>query len=147
MGEQISVAKEMVKDHNRVGNLLMILKQNMDQSHEQVLKLLDNFMWHLEKHFFIEEKIVLIDYHPTDEKTSEELSETLKEHERILDMVRRMAEDLKQSKKIQIEPLYDLLLKHKEYEDEVLYPLLDLELKESQKKIIVEKINDYYKWQ
>lgn len=144
MGDTIS--QIMLRDHQKIGNLLANLNNGLNQDHQKVLELFHEFIWNLEKHFFIEERIVLTEYNPPDEKNSEAVSNLLREHDLMLKLSKKLEEDLIKHKKIDISPLQKTLLKHKDYENEVLYPMLDLELNKLQKNTIVQKVKDYYKW-
>ncbi len=150
MDELVSLAKTMLENHKLIDTLFERLKKSLDQDPKTALKLFNDFMWHLEKHFFIEEKIIFVDYSPHDEETSAAISNLPKEHETMLSLSKNIEEDLINNKKVgnsEFNEFKELLLRHKDYEDEVLYPMLDLELSKAQKELICEKINEYHKWQ
>jgi len=142
----ITISQIMLRDHQKIGTLLANLNNGMNKDHQKVLELFHEFIWTLEKHFFIEERIVLTDYNPPDEKNSAAISNLLREHDHMLKLSRKLEEDLIKNKKVDISQLQKMLIKHRDYENEVLYPMLDLELNKTQKKTIVQKVTDYYKW-
>ncbi len=150
MDELVSLAKTMLENHKRIGELFEKFKKSLNQDSKISLKIFNDFMWHLEKHFSIEEKVIFVEYHSNDDEISAAISNLPKEHEIMLKLSKKIENELIQNKKVDspdLNELSNLLLKHKDYEDEVLYPMLDLELSKAQKKLICEKINEYHKWQ
>ncbi len=150
MSELVSLAKIMLENHKMIGELFEKFKKSLVHDPKTSLKMFDDFMWHLEKHFFIEEKIIFLDYHPHSEEISAAISNLPKEHETMLNLSKKIEEALIKNRKVdnsEFNELRDTLLKHKEYEDEVLYPMLDLELSKAKKELICGKIKEYYKWQ
>lgn len=143
---KMNISRAMLKDHKKIGDLLETLKKGLNQDTKTVFNLFDNFTWNLQKHFFIEEKVILIDYDPSDENSSENLSKILEEHDSILKIAIKLREELIKNKKIDISELRSKLIKHRNYENETLYPMLDMELNSNQKKLVLEKIREYYKW-
>lgn len=143
--EKTSIKEVMLKDHAKIGDLLEKLSVNFDRSEENI-KALQDFKWNLERHFFIEEKIILIEYNTNDEESIASLSNFIKEHEKILNMIQGIEEGLKNKKKTDILEMKAMLLKHRDFEDDVFYPMLDIELSHEKKKIILQKIREYYKW-
>lgn len=140
------ISSIMLRDHARIAQLLDKVDKDIGQKPKKLLTAFQDFVWNLEKHFFIEEKIVLIDYNPYNDEDSASISNIQKEHEVILGTLKKLEENLIKNKKVDLSELKKVLLKHRDFENEVLYPLLDLEMNKTQKKIVVEKIKAYYKW-
>jgi len=92
---------------------------------------------------FIEEKAIF-----TQEKQDEinELSQIItglfKAHDRILAMVKDMRKAIKKGRDFDFIGFKEMLLDHKNYEDETVYPKLDQELDEATKEAIIVRINE-----
>lgn len=146
MEELISISNLMLRDHSKIGKLLSDLDEAMKNNSEKVIESFHEFSWNLEKHFNIEENIVLTNYNPKEEEIITEMPNILEEHEGIIKMMKEIEAKLVKNGNADISHLKMILIKHKDFENEVLYPLLDLELNKEQKKSISEKIMEQYKW-
>ncbi len=131
-----TISNVMLSDHKRIETKFNELKKSNRENFKENFK---SFRFELEKHFVIEENAILKTYNP--EKYNYEIvQKTIKEHKEILDIIKRMSEQLEQEESVGIVIFEDMLMKHKKFEDEVLYPKLDEELNPEQKKEIIEKI-------
>lgn len=135
----------MVRDHGKIVRLLNDVEKALDQGQDKVstMKVFDKFDWKLEKHFFTEEKAIFTSYEP--ENVTEGyamLPELIKEHNEILNKLRVMRKDIKRQGVFDFKELKEMLMKHKNFEERKVYPKLDQELDESEKKVIVERINE-----
>lgn len=68
----------------------------------------------------------------------------IKEHDIILEMLNTIKNDLAFKDNLDVSEFQELLLRHKNFEDEILYPELDNKLNKKQKRLIIEKINKIY---
>ena len=137
MRQNNSITSLMLNHHAKITGLL----KNMDNTMESF----DRFKWALEKHLFVEEKAIFIYYNPTDDEdiineNYAMIPDLIIEHTMILDMLKEMEDDLRNKGAVDSSELQDLLTKHKDFEDDVLYPKLDRALEDSQKIIITERI-------
>ena len=133
----------MVKDHNRLMKYLKDVKNNLKSDFEVLLKLFNTFEWNLEKHFFVEERAIFTAYNPDYIDDSYQFFTDLsKQHTTILEKVESLRKRLRMGKSIDLSDLEDILLKHKTFEEKNVYPVLDLEINEGEKRYMIERIND-----
>lgn len=133
----------MVKDHNRLMNYLKDVKNNLESDFEVLLKLFNTFEWNLEKHFFVEERAIFTSYNPDYIEDGHQLFTNLsKQHTTILEKVESLRKRLRMGKSIDVSDLEEILLKHKTYEEKKVYPVLDFEISEGEKRFMIERINE-----
>ena len=82
----------MMKEHAKIHKLLNKFKQDLDKG------MFFEFKWTLEKHFFVEEKVIFTVYAMSSPEESEDLFEILKRHKDILWLLRKMEEDIEKGK-------------------------------------------------
>jgi len=131
----------MVKDHRTIVKLLKEVEKNLDADSKTLTKAFDTLNWNLEKHIFTEEKAIFTSYSPVNVIEGYKMvPELIKQHNVILNKMNLMRTDLMKKKPIDFHAFTELLTEHKTYEENFLYPQLDQELGESQKKVIIERI-------
>ena len=133
----------MVGDHGRLITLLNQVEKTLNQESESVIKAFDSFEWALEKHIFTEEKAIFTSYNPDNvSKGFKMLPNLVKEHNEILNRLRVIRRTLLSSQTSDFRVFKELLLKHKGFEEEELYPLIDQELSEKDKQGIINRIQE-----
>jgi hypothetical protein len=133
----------MVKDHNRLMNCLKDVKNNLESDFEVLLKSFNTFEWNLEKHFFVEERAIFTSFNSDYIEDGHQLFTNLsKQHTNILEKVESLRKRLRSGKTIDVSDLETLLLKHKTYEEKNVYPVLDVEISEGEKRFMIERINN-----
>lgn len=146
--KKMNVSREilnlMVKDHCKIQNLLDDFEEKTKQDHKAMVKSFHKFEWELEKHVFVEEKAIFTTYNPEDVTEGYKmLPELTKQHNIILNKLSNMRQDILKRRSIQdISGFKEFLTRHKNYEEQEVYPQLDEALDESQKKIIIDRINE-----
>jgi hemerythrin-like domain-containing protein len=146
--KKMNVSREilnlMVKDHCKIQNLLDDFEEKTKQDHKALVKSFHKFEWELEKHVFVEEKAIFTTYNPEDVTEGYKmLPELTKQHNIILNKLSNMRQDILKRRSIQdISGFKEFLTRHKNYEEQEVYPQLDEALDESQKKIIIDRINE-----
>jgi len=141
------ISNLMVRNHYRIMELFNMFKLDSESykpNLEIIMKSLNKFKWELEKHLFIEEKAVFTFYNPKDNEDSNMISDIIKDHKQILEMLDKIEKDLLDKKKIDSFEFEKLLVKHQNFEDRILYPKLEKGLNESQRKIIIERISEKF---
>jgi hypothetical protein len=133
----------MVKDHYRIMKYLKDVENNLKSDFEVLLKKFNTFEWSLEKHFFVEERAIFTAYNPDYIEDAHQLFTNLsKQHTNILEKVEFIRKRLRSGKSIDVSELDEMLLKHTTYEEKNVYPVLDLEISEGEKRFMIERIND-----
>ena len=125
-------------------NLLDYFEKKTKQDHKSMGKSFHKFEWDLEKHLFVEEKAIFTTYNPEDvTEIYKMLPELTKQHNVFLNKHSNMRQDVLKRRPIQdISSFIDFLTRHKDYEEREVYPKLDEALDESQKKFIIDRINE-----
>lgn len=103
------------------------------------------FKWNLEKHFFVEEKIIFDMFINISGKETNDIFHLLEDHVKIMSLIRVLEKRLSNKIKPDLEELKQRLIIHKDFEDEDFYPNLDKRLTPDQKKRISERIKEIIK--
>ncbi|MFO7677864.1 MAG: hemerythrin domain-containing protein [Thermoplasmatota archaeon] len=144
MNEQYSIVKVMMRDHAVIQKLLHDFKDKSSNEDADLIQSFHRFEWALEKHLFTEEKAIFTMYNPEDVYQGYKmLPELTKQHNVLLNKLSLIREDIRK-KRIpkDLSSFSELLISHKNYEEEHLYPKLDDALSDAEKKSIIDKIND-----
>lgn len=144
MSENISILKLMTNDHGKIDRLLEELDKKSNDDFSEMIKAFHKFEWELEKHIFTEEKAIFTDYNPDDVSEGYKmLPELTKQHSYIVNTLNNWRADIRNKKTPRdIYSFKEFLRKHREFEEQDVYPKLDEELNNEEKKNIVAKINE-----
>ena len=138
------IINRMVIDDCKIEKLLDKLEEDIDKDLHIIEKSFFKFEWELEKHIFVEEKAIFTSYNPKDVSDGYKMLPELNiQHNFIINILNNWRNDV--NKKRKISGFYDFkkfLISHKKYEEKEVYPKLDEELKDIQKKQIIERINE-----
>ena len=145
MKNNMTITSLMIKSHNKLEKLLDKLKVSTQRDFELTSELFDEFKWEFEKHIFTEEKAIFKFFNfSKDEDHFDVVPNLIKEHDALLEMLNEVENDLSIKDHLDISGFKNLLIKHKNFEEETIYPKLDDELNDSQKNSIFIKINDSF---
>ncbi|MEM4258588.1 MAG: hemerythrin domain-containing protein [Candidatus Thermoplasmatota archaeon] len=138
-----TILEYMVRDHGKLIKLLTDIEKNLNNDIVHLMRIFDTFEWNLEKHLFTEEKAIFTSYSPVNiTKGYAMVPELIKEHNQILNQTRLLRKNLIAKKRTDFEGFKELLTKHKNFEEEHLYPRLDQELDDTQKKLILDRLEE-----
>lgn len=138
-----NISDIMVKDHDVVLNLLNEFSDCTDRESQIQKKAFEKFLWEIEKHIFTEEKVVFTLYNPEDYKEGYKMvPQLMKEHDIINDKLNEMRKSIYAGKSCDSQSFKDILMKHKDFEEKSLYPILDKELNHNTKELIINRINE-----
>lgn len=132
----------MLVHHGLLEILFTSLEGNIKKENNLELthKILDEFRWELEKHFFVEEKTIFNFCSITEPISCSMVVQLLNEHKAMKDMLDELSKE--PNKNALLEKFKELLMKHRITEDKELYPRIDEELNEEDKDLIVSRINE-----
>ena len=138
------ILPRMIDDHNKIEKLMDNLEGNIDKDYEIMKKSFTKFEWKLEKHIFVEEKIIFTNYTPEDVTEGYQmLPELTKQHNFILNQLAIWRKELANERKINgFVKFRKVLVNHKIFEENEVYPKLDKTLSESDKKLIIDRLNE-----
>jgi hemerythrin-like domain-containing protein len=134
----------MIKDHCKIEKLMSQLEEKNNEDFDSMKIAFNKFEWELEKHIFTEEKAIFTSYAP--ENISEGykmLPELTKQHNFILNKLNNWRKDIRN--KNMISDIYSFkiyIIRHKNFEEEKVYPMLDQSLTDEEKRHIESKINE-----
>ncbi len=131
----------MLNDHCQIEQLLNRLRVSMEVDDGDKEENFQKFKWALEKHFFIEENAVLDLFKNPHIGVYREISGILKDHDRILRLLKEKENQFEETGQFEMSDLIKVLLKHKQYEDKHIYPLLDTKLSPELKNKIIHRID------
>jgi len=137
-----TIPEIMLKDHARIHNLLQEVKYKISEKTKDSEYLFIRLKWTLEKHFFVEEKVIFTIYSESELGEIEELNHLINEHKDALLLVKKIDDNFNNPKEY-IEELDKLLSAHAKFEDEIFYPRLEEELPEEQKQLIEDRCNEW----
>jgi len=142
--KSLSILDLMVKDHKKIQELLEKLEEETKNDFESMEKAFIKFEWELEKHVFTEEKAIFTSYNPDDViEGYKMLPELTKQHNYIVNRLNNWREDIRKKRILSDFNSFKIFLtKHKDFEEEKVYPNLDQSLPEKEKKQIITKINE-----
>lgn len=133
---------KMLKEHEQIidmlGDFENLLKVNSQASEKSFNKL----KWNLEKHFFIEEKILYGVYNSGTEEENAILLSLLKDHKDILWLMNLIEDSFSERAEENIDEIKNILKSHVSVENEFFYPRLDEELDREKRNFILERIEE-----
>ena len=138
------ILSRMIDDHNEIEKLMDDFENNIDKEYELLKKSFTKFEWKLEKHIFVEEKIIFTTYTPEDVTEGYKmLPELTKQHNYILNQLSLWRKELVEKKTIEgFFKFKKILINHKIFEENEVYPRLDKSLNDSDKKLIFDRLNE-----
>jgi hemerythrin-like domain-containing protein len=146
MNESVSILSLMVKDHAKLVELIDKFEEKSNEDFESMLKAFYKFEWNLEKHIFTEEKAIFTSYNPGNiTEGYRMLPELTKQHNYIVNTLNNWRRAVRNKKMIASSEIYsfkDFLIRHREFEEQKVYPRLDESLDEKEKQHIIAKINE-----
>jgi hemerythrin-like domain-containing protein len=136
----------MNKEHERIGNLLGEFEANLDKDKKTVADFFNTFEWNLQKHLFVEERVIFSAFNPPNlEQDDNDLSNLLKDHAEILSLLEKIRDNIDGDIKHDVWELKNIITAHAEFENEIFYPRLDEELDDVQKQLIFERAEEIIK--
>jgi iron-sulfur cluster repair protein YtfE (RIC family) len=133
----------MVRDHNRLMEYLKEVENNLGHDFGFLSNSFNTFQWNLEKHFFVEEKVIFTAYNPDEpDKKYTNFSELMDQHTEILEKIETLRKRLQKREPFDLNDLKKLLVKHKIFEEKSIYPVLDQEIDDFAKSVIIDRIKE-----
>lgn len=140
-----TIPRIMLEDHGKINHMIQDFITELEkhpENHGEIVDKFFKFKWNLEKHFFVEEKVIFNIYASSKEEESEEILRLLKEHKNMLWLIERIEEDLEENHTPRLGNLTKTLNGHINFENQILYPRLEEELGKNEKKLIVDRMNE-----
>jgi len=134
----------MIQDHIKIDKLITKLDEKNNADFEQMKEAFEKFEWQLEKHIFTEEKVIFTSYEPDDVSEGYKmLPDLTKQHNYIVNTLNNWRKDIRSKNMLtDVYSLKEFLKKHREFEEEKVYPKLEEHLSDEDKIHIIAKINE-----
>ena len=136
-----TIERLMLDEHKRLDKLLEDVERDLGD-YEKTKINFDCLKWNLEKHFFVEEKVIFDSFVSISGQETNDTFHLLEDHVKIIQLLKLIEKRLKQKIIPKLEYLRKIILTHRDFEDEEFYPNLDKRLSSEQKKIISERIKE-----
>ncbi len=137
---ELSISEIMMKHHFNIDKILALFTKELKEKSMVNKRTFNKFKWELEKHFFLEEKAIF-QLHYSNNKQTNTITERLKsEHDEMIKELEKIEVNLNLNKSIDFSDLRKMIIEHKNYENREFYPLLDDELEDDRKDLIVERL-------
>jgi len=133
----------MMQDHLKINNLIIKIKNTISSSIKDSQYMFIKLKWNLEKHFYIEEKVIFYIYSSSQQEEIQNLNKILNEHKDILLLIKKIDNNFNKSQAL-FDNLKDILSIHARFEDEIFYPRLEEELPQDQKQLILERCKIFF---
>ena len=138
-----AITELMIKDHIKLMKYLKDVENNFGRDFGFLSDSFNTFQWALEKHFFVEERAIFTSYNPDYVDDSYKFFLDLsKQHTLILEEIESLRKKLQKREPFDLNKVKKMLQEHKAFEEKKVYPVLDLEIDDSEKRFIIERIND-----
>lgn len=131
----------MLQEHKRLTKFLEDLERDLDD-YEKTKRNFECLKWNLEKHFFVEEKIIFDSFVTMSGQETNDTFHLLEDHVRIIELLKILETRLNKKIKPKLEYLKKIIMTHRDFEDEEFYPNLDKRLSEDKKKELSKKIKE-----
>jgi len=128
-----SITEIMMQEHGKIDAMIEELEKDLSKEK------FDKFKWNLEKHFFVEEKVI---FSVASQEDSEDAFKILKEHKDILFQVKKIEQALSQNLKPDLSGIKKELIDHADFEDKMFYPKLDEDLSEDLKNVVRDRAGE-----
>src|SRR3989339_834712 len=101
----------MLKEHAKIDSILIDLENSLNNK-EEAKAILNKLKWNLDKHFFVEEKVIFQIFNKLKEGESQDILELLKQHKDILWSIKTIQDSLSSNFKPQIKELKNIVRIH-----------------------------------
>ena len=133
----------MLRDHNRLMEYLKDVENNLGHDFGFLSNSFNTFQWNLEKHFFVEEKAIFISYNPDEpDKEYTYFSDLMDQNTEFIAIIESLRKRLQKRDPFDLNDLKKLLVKHKTFEEKSIYPVLDQEIDDCTKRVIIDRIKE-----
>jgi len=143
-----TIVETVAEEHRRINEIseelrskLYDLSENPKESEvKELLSIFLKLKWNLEKHMFVEEKVMINSYiSRLNDGKSETASHIVKDHREIIEFLVKIEEKIRDGRKPSIDSLMALISGHEKLEEKIFYPKLDEELTTEEKEIIINR--------
>ena len=132
----------MVAHHALLDALFALFRDQIKDGAPNAKSSVAELRWETRKHFFVEENAIFDFVTMESYGVLSTINQLKDEHVTMLNDLKTFLEKFPAIKSDELENFHSLLESHRKLEEENLYPKLDKELSQDQKKEIVKRINE-----
>ena len=132
----------MISHHALLSALFVLFRDEAKEKSQGADSSLFELTWETKKHFFVEENAIFNLPQIKEMKVFNIIKQLESEHVIALEYLKKFHESFPEINEEEMEKFVSLMQGHSKMEEEELYPRLDEELKEEQKKQIIDQINE-----
>lgn len=136
-----TITQVMCQEHERINSLLEESKKLTDNL-EKSKKIFNQFKWNLEKHLFVEEKVIFELCSSDCTGVISDIFDLMREHGEITRMIKDIEKNFSQNLKSGFSNIRKTLDEHIIFEENKFYPLLDKKLSSQTKQEIFERAGE-----
>ena len=136
-----TIESMMLQEHRRLDKLLDVLEKDL-YDYEKTLKNFSKLKWNLEKHFFIEEKVIFDSFITMSGQETSDTFHLLEDHVKIMELLKIIEKRLNKKIKPKLRYLKETIKIHRDFEDRDFYPSLDEKLSPERRKEVIKKIKE-----
>ena len=141
--QSVNISLVMARDHDKIKKLLNDFDKCTTLDKETLKKAFEIFKWELEKHLFTEEKVIFTLYKPEDyEEGYKMVPQLIRDHDNIYKQLKIIDKSINLEKQCNFQELKEIITKHKNFEDEHVYPIFDQELDKTTKEMMIKRIQE-----
>jgi len=139
-----TITEIMIGEHGKIDSMTEEVEKLSAGDLGKAREAFNKFKWNLEKHFFVEEKVVFNAYNSVSED-SEDAFRILKEHKDLLWSVKKIEEALSGNARPDFSGIKKELRAHADFEDKIFYPKLDEQLSDELKEVVKDRAGEIIK--
>mgnify|MGYP001590173107 CR=1 FL=1 len=137
------ISELMISHHALIEVLVAVFKDEAAKDGAGAKESFDKLKWELEKHFFIEENALFGFYiKGVHQEMYELVAELENEHKMVRKFLKEMEDGVQEKSENNISVLGNVLVKHREKEEQVLYPKMEKDMSALQKETVIKRINE-----
>ena len=140
----LSISELMMKHHYNIDKILGKFTKELKEKSILNMGTFNKFKWELEKHFFMEEKAIFQLHYSNNEKTNTITTQLKSEHDHMIAELEKIEANIKLGKSFNFTDLRKMIIDHKNYENREFYPLLDDELEDDRKELIIQRLSNTF---
>lgn len=134
------ISERMLEDHKRIEKKLLELSEIITKEPDKAGQAFRDFKWAFHNHIAIEENAIFQGLTTSEVSEYGKIRDVINEHRELLEMLETIEKDIGSGKEISMDNFAARLLEHRDFEDNTLYPMLDQQLDEGHKKMILARI-------
>ena len=132
----------MVKDHMNLLKYLNAVEKELREDPMAAFPIFRTFEWNLEKHFFVEERVIFTSYYHDNVSKYSVFLDLEKQHTNLLKRMKTIKKQVRLERQVNFTEFKAFLMKHKTFEEKNVYPVIDMKIDSKEKDFIIQRIDE-----